>query len=416
MTHYTPILDAKGRVIGATVIGIDLGERLANLKTELRSAKIGSSGYYYIVNATPGAEFGRLILHPYKEDQKIELVDRDGKNLTAEMGAQRSGEITYFWQNIEAGETAQREKRVIFETLDNPKWVIAGGSTIEEFTALPRQIVWLVLTGGLVMAAAIFIVILSLVRNFILQPLRKQVLPTLHKMSAGNFESRLDIRDNDEIGKFVQGLECMQTRLAFESERERSLSIMRESARKEAESLSQARAEFLANMSHEIRTPLNAVIGLAYLLEQSKLSPRDLEYVRRIEGAGKLLLAVVNDVLDFSKIDADRGCPFPPRRCTGQSLQLGPHSRPGKGPGPRIRRLARGPAGAAWRCAASISGADQPGQQCRQVHRRGLGHRFRKRQTARRRASRAGIRHSGYRHRNVGRAIEQPVPGILARR
>jgi PAS domain S-box-containing protein len=304
MTNYTPILDAKGRVIGATVIGIDLGERLANLKTELRSAKIGSSGYYYIVNATPGAEFGRLILHPYKEDQKIELVDRDGKNLTAEMGAQRSGEITYFWQNIEAGETAQREKRVIFETLDNPKWVIAGGSTIEEFTALPRQIVWLVLTGGLVMAAAIFIVILSLVRNFILQPLRKQVLPTLHKMSAGNFESRLDIRDNDEIGKFVQGLECMQTRLAFESERERSLSIMRESARKEAESLSQARAEFLANMSHEIRTPLNAVIGLAYLLEQSKLSPRDLEYVRRIEGAGKLLLAVVNDVLDFSKIDA----------------------------------------------------------------------------------------------------------------
>jgi hypothetical protein len=63
-------------------------------------------------------------------------------------------------------------------------------------------------------------------------------------------------------------------------------------------------AEFLANMSHEIRTPLNAVIGLAYLLTQSKLSQRDLEYVRRIEGAGKLLLAVVNDVLDFSKIDA----------------------------------------------------------------------------------------------------------------
>jgi signal transduction histidine kinase len=81
---------------------------------------------------------------------------------------------------------------------------------------------------------------------------------------------------------------------------------LRERARHEAESLSRARAEFLANMSHEIRTPLNAVIGLAYLLLQSTLGLRETEYVKRIEGAGKLLLAIVNDILDFSKIDAGR--------------------------------------------------------------------------------------------------------------
>jgi hypothetical protein len=305
MTNYTPIVDTQGRVIGATVIGIDLGEKLAGLKTQLRSEKIGSSGYYYIVNATPGPEFGRLILHPYKEDQKIDtLLDLGGRSLVAEMGARSSGEISYFWKNIEAGETVEKKKLVIFETLHTPHWVVAGGSTLDEFSALSTRIVWMVLAGGLTMAAAIFIIILILVRNFIIQPLRKQVLPTFHKMSAGGFEAHLDVRGNDEMGKLVQGLECMQTRLAFEAERERTLSMMREAARQEAESLSRARAEFLANMSHEIRTPLNAVIGLAYLLAQSKLSPRDLEYVRRIEGAGKLLLAVVNDVLDFSKIDA----------------------------------------------------------------------------------------------------------------
>jgi PAS domain S-box-containing protein len=305
MTNYTPIVDAKGRVIGATVIGIDLGEKLAGLKAQLRAEKIGASGYYYIVNAAPGPEFGRLILHPYKEDQKIDtLLDLGGRSLVAEMGARRSGEISYFWKNSEAGETVEKKKLVIFETLAPPLWVIAGGSTESEFTALSSRIVWMVLAGGLVMAAAIFFIILILVRKFIIKPLRTQVLPTFHKMSVGGFEAHLDVRGNDEMGKLLQGLECMQTRLAFEAERERTLSMMREDARQEAESLSRARAEFLANMSHEIRTPLNAVIGLAYLLGQSKLSPRDLEYVRRIEGAGKLLLAVVNDVLDFSKIDA----------------------------------------------------------------------------------------------------------------
>ena len=305
MTNYTPIVDAKGQVIGAAVIGIELGTKLAGLKTQLRSERIGASGYYYIVNATPGPEFGRLILHPYKEDQKIDTVlDLGGKGLVAEMGAKPSGEISYFWRNIEAGETVAQKKLVIFETLDTPHWVIAGGSIESEFTELSRRIVWMVLAGGLAMAAAIFIIILILVRKFIIQPLRTQVLPTFHKMSAGGFEAHLDVRGNDEMGKLVQGLECMQTRLAFEAERERTLSMMREDARQEAESLSRARADFLANMSHEIRTPLNAVIGLAYLLAQSKLSPRDLEYVRRIEGAGKLLLAVINDVLDFSKIDA----------------------------------------------------------------------------------------------------------------
>src|SRR5574343_552461 len=305
MTNYTPILDAKGQVIGAAVIGIELGTKLAGLKTQLRSERIGASGYYYIVNATPGPEIGRLILHPYKEDQKIDtLLDQNGNSLVTEMGARPSGEITYLWTNAEAGESVEKAKLVIFETLDTPHWVIAGGAAASEFTALASRVVWMVLAGGLAMAAAIFLIILALVRNFIIRPLRTQVLPTFHKMSAGNFETHLDVRGNDEMGKLVQSLECMQTRLAFESERERTLSMMRETARQEAESLSRSRAEFLSNMSHEIRTPLNAVIGLAYLLTQSKLSPRDLEYVRRIEGAGKLLLAVVNDVLDFSKIDA----------------------------------------------------------------------------------------------------------------
>lgn len=75
-------------------------------------------------------------------------------------------------------------------------------------------------------------------------------------------------------------------------------------AREAAESASQAKSNFLASTSHEIRTPLNAILGLAYLLERGRLAPQEREQVRQISQAGKSLLALLNDVLDISKIEA----------------------------------------------------------------------------------------------------------------
>ncbi|MDZ5458200.1 sensor histidine kinase [Azohydromonas lata] len=72
----------------------------------------------------------------------------------------------------------------------------------------------------------------------------------------------------------------------------------------QAEAASRAKSAFLANMSHEIRTPLNAVIGLSHLLQQMPLQGRQREFVGHIAGAGQQLLALVNDVLDLSKIEA----------------------------------------------------------------------------------------------------------------
>ncbi len=76
-------------------------------------------------------------------------------------------------------------------------------------------------------------------------------------------------------------------------------------ARAEAEKLASVKSEFLANMSHEIRTPLTAVLGFTGLLEErGDLAPDAAAYVARIAGAGRALLAIVNDVLDFSKLEA----------------------------------------------------------------------------------------------------------------
>ncbi len=74
----------------------------------------------------------------------------------------------------------------------------------------------------------------------------------------------------------------------------------------QAEAANRAKSDFLANMSHEIRTPLNAIIGMAYLVQKTGLTPAQRDYIAKINAAGVTLLGVVNDVLDFSKIESGK--------------------------------------------------------------------------------------------------------------
>ncbi|MBT9581865.1 PAS domain S-box protein, partial [bacterium] len=79
-----------------------------------------------------------------------------------------------------------------------------------------------------------------------------------------------------------------------------------EEARARAEAANQAKSAFLANMSHEIRTPMNAILGLTHLLHHDGVSPRQSERLTKIDSAARHLLAIINDVLDLSKIEANK--------------------------------------------------------------------------------------------------------------
>ena len=98
------------------------------------------------------------------------------------------------------------------------------------------------------------------------------------------------------------------------------------SAKNRAESATKAKSKFLANMSHEIRTPLNAVIGMSDLLLQMDPKVEQRDYLETIRSSGNALLAIINDILDYSKIDGDKlelyAQPFSLAKCIEVSIDL----------------------------------------------------------------------------------------------
>ncbi len=183
-------------------------------------------------------------------------------------------------------------------------------------------------------------------------PIRNMV-NTVDRIRRGQLDSRVEGNMLGELNMLKNGINSMAMSLtAYHEEVQQNIdqatSDLRETleqmeiqnveldlAKKRAQEAARIKSEFLANMSHELRTPLNGVIGFTRQTLKTQLSPTQTDYLQTIDRSANNLLTIINDVLDFSKLEAGKlvleHIPFSLREMLDEVLILLAHSAHEKG-------------------------------------------------------------------------------------
>jgi signal transduction histidine kinase/CheY-like chemotaxis protein len=144
-------------------------------------------------------------------------------------------------------------------------------------------------------------------QKFISYPILELAKAMEKVSSEKNYSIRIQNITNDEIGILYEGFNTMLEQISnWEKERDKANDSLKK-AKDKAEESDKLKSAFLANMSHEIRTPMNAIVGFADLLSEPDLTfIRRIEFIKHINNSSNALLALINDIIDISKIEASQ--------------------------------------------------------------------------------------------------------------
>jgi two-component system, NtrC family, sensor kinase len=293
---------APGR--GVVVAEIDLGF----LRQVMDRARIGTAGYAYAVDSR-----GVLVAHP---DTDLVLRHTSFAGLPQVQAALRAGER----EPVDAATTGQdpdgTKVLTAYQTIESLSWHVFVEEPLSDAFAPLTSAIWR--AALLLVAFLLFAIVTSvLLARRLVRPI-ESIQAAAARIGSGALDQRIEAVSHDELGALAEEFNRMAARLEESysnleqkvQERTRELATalgaLDEKSR-ELETVSRHKSEFLANMSHELRTPLNAIIGFSQVLRErlfGEVNEKQAEYLDDIINSGNHLLALINDILDLSKVEA----------------------------------------------------------------------------------------------------------------
>jgi signal transduction histidine kinase len=284
ITASVPFFDKTGRVAG--VAATDMA--LADIQKLVRSISVGKTGKAFILGKN-----GEYMT--FYDDSRIigDKIPDDADEVLAEFGraALRDGE------GISVLDRETGDQRAYFKRIPETDWTLVLVIDSDEITYSALSMILLIgivpLVGlGLSTASIVFVA-----NHF--RKVAKKVNSFADLAASGDFSMRIEITESDEFGVMEDRLNRMIENMSGMYAHSMEMVEVAQNANK-------AKSNFLSNMSHEMRTPMNAIIGMTAIAKASSDIERKDYCLGKINDASTHLLGVINDILDMSKIEADK--------------------------------------------------------------------------------------------------------------